>query len=152
MCCSLQWDEANIALTEIQKDSLMKIDEPKTPFVRYNAETDTVEGGAYLTCEDGRWELITQPCLDIPNLDLYGRNIRDAPVTAEPALPSEPQSPNRRRLSFNSRDGSTSSRSTSFNLADSARNGIRAIQQEMTDEVHEDEEMDPEGESLISRP
>lgn len=44
---SLQWDEANIALTEIQKDSLMKINEPKTPFVRYNAETDTVEGGAY---------------------------------------------------------------------------------------------------------
>ena len=42
---SLQWDEANIALTEIQKDSLMKITEPKTPFVRYNAETDEIEGG-----------------------------------------------------------------------------------------------------------
>ncbi|KAF9450679.1 hypothetical protein P691DRAFT_664822, partial [Macrolepiota fuliginosa MF-IS2] len=44
----LQWDEENLALTEIQKDSLMKITEPKTPFVRYNAETDTVEGGASL--------------------------------------------------------------------------------------------------------
>lgn len=43
---SLQWDEENIALTEIQKDSLMKITEPKTPYVRYNAETDTFEGGA----------------------------------------------------------------------------------------------------------
>jgi protein phosphatase inhibitor 2 len=32
-------------LTEIQKDSLMKITEPKTPYVRYNAETDQVEGG-----------------------------------------------------------------------------------------------------------
>ncbi|KAJ6616219.1 hypothetical protein B0H10DRAFT_2037883 [Mycena sp. CBHHK59/15] len=42
---SLQWDEENLALTEIQKDSLMKITEPKTPYVRYNAETDTVEGG-----------------------------------------------------------------------------------------------------------
>lgn len=42
---SLQWDEQNIALTEIQKDSLMKITEPKTPFVRYNAETDEFEGG-----------------------------------------------------------------------------------------------------------
>jgi hypothetical protein len=42
---SLQWDEANIALTEIQKDSLMKITEPKTPYVRYNPETDEVEGG-----------------------------------------------------------------------------------------------------------
>lgn len=45
---SLQWDEENLALTEIQKDSLMKITEPKTPYVRYNAETDTVEGGTNL--------------------------------------------------------------------------------------------------------
>lgn len=43
---SLQWDEENIALTEIEKDSLMKITEPKTPYVRYNAETDTIEGGS----------------------------------------------------------------------------------------------------------
>src|SRR5712671_6129811 len=42
---SLQWDEANIALTELQKDSQMKITEPKTPYVRYNAELDEVEGG-----------------------------------------------------------------------------------------------------------
>ena len=42
---SLQWDEENLALTEIQKDSLMKITEPKTPYVRYNAETDEIEGG-----------------------------------------------------------------------------------------------------------
>ena len=42
---SLQWDEENLALTEAQKDSQMKITEPKTPYVRYNAETDTVESG-----------------------------------------------------------------------------------------------------------
>lgn len=42
---SLQWDEENLALTEAQKDSQMKITEPKTPYVRYNAETDEVEGG-----------------------------------------------------------------------------------------------------------
>jgi hypothetical protein len=46
LCSSLQWDEENIALTEIQKDSLMKITEPKTPYVRYNALTDEVEGGS----------------------------------------------------------------------------------------------------------
>jgi hypothetical protein len=40
----LTWDEENLALTEIGKDSLMKITEPKTPYVRYNAELDTVEG------------------------------------------------------------------------------------------------------------
>lgn len=45
---SLQWDEENLALTEAQKDSQMKITEPKTPYVRYNAETDTVDGGASL--------------------------------------------------------------------------------------------------------
>src|ERR1700733_15084739 len=42
---SLQWDEENIALTELQKDSQMKITEPKTPYVRYNAELDEIEGG-----------------------------------------------------------------------------------------------------------
>ncbi len=46
-CSSLQWDEENLALNEAQKDSQMKITEPKTPYVRYNAETDTIEGGAY---------------------------------------------------------------------------------------------------------
>lgn len=46
---SLQWDEENLSLTEIQKDSLMKITEPKTPYVRYNAETDEIiEGGLYI--------------------------------------------------------------------------------------------------------
>lgn len=29
-------------LTEAQKDSTMKVDEPKTPFIRYNPETDEV--------------------------------------------------------------------------------------------------------------
>ena len=32
-------------MTEAQKDSQMKITEPKTPYVRYNAETDEFEGG-----------------------------------------------------------------------------------------------------------
>jgi len=38
----LAWDEANLSLNDLQKDSTMKIDEPKTPYVRYNAETDQV--------------------------------------------------------------------------------------------------------------
>ncbi|KAI8380385.1 hypothetical protein BD560DRAFT_388098 [Blakeslea trispora] len=38
----LRWDEANLELTESQKDSTMKVDEPKTPYVRYDHETDQV--------------------------------------------------------------------------------------------------------------
>ncbi|KAI8062785.1 uncharacterized protein B0P05DRAFT_581150 [Gilbertella persicaria] len=38
----LRWDEANLELTESQKDSTMKVDEPKTPYVRYDATTDQV--------------------------------------------------------------------------------------------------------------
>ncbi|GAA5991395.1 hypothetical protein JCM10908_003291 [Rhodotorula pacifica] len=38
----LAWDEANLSLNDLQKDSTMKITEPKTPYVRYNAETDEV--------------------------------------------------------------------------------------------------------------
>ncbi|KAJ1648465.1 hypothetical protein J3B02_003090 [Coemansia erecta] len=36
----LRWDEDNIRTTEAQKDSKMKVDEPKTPFMRYNPELD----------------------------------------------------------------------------------------------------------------
>lgn len=38
----LKWDEDNLMLTEQQKNSTMKIDEPKTPYIRYNAETDHI--------------------------------------------------------------------------------------------------------------
>ncbi|KAK3832781.1 MAG: hypothetical protein J3R72DRAFT_527316 [Linnemannia gamsii] len=38
----LKWDEENLIITEAQKDSTMKIDEPKTPFVHYDHELDRV--------------------------------------------------------------------------------------------------------------
>ncbi|BGO88518.1 hypothetical protein NBRC10512_003384 [Rhodotorula toruloides] len=38
----LAWDETNLSLNDLQRDSTMKITEPKTPYVRYNAETDEV--------------------------------------------------------------------------------------------------------------
>ena len=40
----MQWDEQNLAETEIQKDSLMKITEPKTPYAkRYDPTEDEEE-------------------------------------------------------------------------------------------------------------
>jgi len=140
---SLQWDEENLALTEIQKDSLMKITEPKTPYVRYNAETDEVEG-------------------DIPDLDLSGRFTEPTPTgLTSPTFPPSPISttgadnsgPSSRRTSLSStgrsgslgRSGSgASSRSTSFNLPSDARKEIRADSREPGDEVGEGEEMDEE--------
>ena len=43
-CCSdrLKWDEENLIITEAQKDSTMKIDEPKTPYVHYDHELDKI--------------------------------------------------------------------------------------------------------------
>lgn len=38
----LKWDEANLEYNEGQKDSTMKIDEPKTPYIRYDPEKDEV--------------------------------------------------------------------------------------------------------------
>ncbi|KAJ7437103.1 hypothetical protein B0H11DRAFT_2108501 [Mycena galericulata] len=147
---SLQWDEENLALTEIQKDSLMKITEPKTPYVRYNAETDTVEG-------------------EIPNLDLNGQYVwTNGTSTSNPASPialpsptgADASGPSSRRTSFSSagrsgsvgRSGSASgrsgsgnsSRSTSFNLPNEARREIRADGRETGEEVELDEEMDEE--------
>ncbi|KAJ1963371.1 hypothetical protein GGI12_002090 [Dipsacomyces acuminosporus] len=36
----LRWDEDNIRVTEAQKDAKMKVDEPPTPYIRYNPELD----------------------------------------------------------------------------------------------------------------
>ncbi|KAF9651738.1 hypothetical protein BDM02DRAFT_3110199 [Thelephora ganbajun] len=142
----LQWDEENLALTEAQKDSQMKITEPKTPYVRYNAETDEFEG-------------------DIPSLDLAGNNsgvsspILQSPVSAEPP-PSPPVSPHRTSFSsgingrsssgsIRSRSGS-SSRSTSFSLPNEAKDEISlpgrrtGPDDEDDEEVEEEEEMDEE--------
>ena len=38
----VKWDEVNLNLNEVNRESTMKITEPKTPYVRYNAETDEV--------------------------------------------------------------------------------------------------------------
>ncbi|KAF9092224.1 hypothetical protein BGX23_004494 [Mortierella sp. AD031] len=38
----LKWDEEKLTITEAQKDSKMKIDEPKTPFIHYDHELDRV--------------------------------------------------------------------------------------------------------------
>jgi hypothetical protein len=44
-------------LTEAQKDSTMKVDEPKTPFIRYNPETDVATiDGKY--CEVDGWRIM----------------------------------------------------------------------------------------------
>ncbi|KAJ3202456.1 hypothetical protein HDU82_007346 [Entophlyctis luteolus] len=40
----LRWDEDNILITEAQKNSTMKITEPKTPFIHYNMSTDEIVG------------------------------------------------------------------------------------------------------------
>ncbi|RDB20006.1 Protein phosphatase inhibitor 2 [Hypsizygus marmoreus] len=139
---SLQWDEENLALTEIQKDSLMKITEPKTPYVRYNALTDEVEG-------------------EIPSFDLDGHYIppsrgrsTSSPIQSVSSTGADTSGPSSPRTSISSlgrsgsasgRSGSaTSSRSTSFSLPSDARHEIRADSREPGEEVEFEEEMDEE--------
>ncbi|KAI6127396.1 hypothetical protein EDD16DRAFT_1552731 [Pisolithus croceorrhizus] len=135
---SLQWDEDNLALTEVQKDSLMKITEPKTPYVRYNADTDEIEG-------------------DIPNLDLCAR--ANSPTTySQPESPTSviASSPSSRRASLSSvgRNSSgrsasvTSSRSTSFNLPNEARKELRPVNDTPQGEGPEEEEDDDDDEEM----
>ncbi|KAI0340749.1 hypothetical protein BDW22DRAFT_1333491 [Trametopsis cervina] len=134
----LQWDEENLALTEAQKDSQMKITEPKTPYVRYDAETDTVDG-------------------EIPQLDLgvaASMLPRSFSPTSSVAATDGESGPPSRRTSFssNGRTASSgggpgsrsSSRSTSFNLPNDARDVIRLDGRQPGDEVEFDEEMDEE--------
>ncbi|KAG1873571.1 hypothetical protein DFJ58DRAFT_676424 [Suillus subalutaceus] len=135
---NLQWDEENLALTEIQKDSLMKITEPKTPYVRYNAETDQIEG-------------------DIPSLDLGGHTpmeyLSSSPRSVSPTG-ADTSGPSSRRTSLSSAGrapsgrsasiASSRSRSTSFNLPSEAKAEIRSAYGEPGEEVEVDEEMDEE--------
>jgi len=118
---SLQWDEENLALTELQKDSQMKITEPKTPYVRYNAELDEVEG-------------------EIPGFDL-GRSSLPTPPPASPS-PIEPSSPRRPSFSSGKRPGrsgsGSSSRSASFNIP------TEDLQGQVEEESSDEEPMTPE--------
>ncbi|KAI0247180.1 hypothetical protein BJV78DRAFT_1157380 [Lactifluus subvellereus] len=120
----LQWDETNLALTELQKDSQMKITEPKTPYVRYNAELDEVEGAD----------------ADIPAFDLGRSSAPSPPPTSPP--PIDPPSPRRASFSTGTRPGrsssGSSSRSTSFSIPSDFQRG--EIQVESSDE----EAMSPE--------
>jgi len=131
---SLQWDEANLALTEIQKDSLMKITEPKTPYVRYNAETDEVEG-------------------DIPGLDLGG--FHASPPGGTTSALDDTSAPSSRRTSLSSTgrpagslsggSGSgKSSRSTSFSLPEGIKGKVPKDGRDLGGEVASDDELDPD--------
>jgi len=114
----------------------MKITEPKTPYVRYNAETDTFEG-------------------DIPDFSLSSdkgtaespRAMSQSPTFVETSLPS----PRRPSFSAPSRPGvsgrsgsASSSRSTSFNLPGDVRGDIVPAEGDIGDEVELEEEMDEE--------
>ena len=146
----------------------MKITEPKTPYVRYNAETDEFEGGEAGPCFFSASARISSPffsaILDIPSLDLAGNNsgvdspILQSPVSTEQPPPSPPVSPHRTSFSsgvngrsssgsVRSRSGS-SSRSTSFSLPNEAKGEILSQRRATSpddEEVEEEEEMDEEG-------
>jgi protein phosphatase inhibitor 2 len=161
----LQWDEENLSLTEIQKDSLMKITEPKTPYVRYNPETDEIiEGGLY-RFGSSFLLLLKQFWLDIPALELelsattLGGARSASPAVSISTTGANASGPSSRRTSISSigrpgtamsaRSGTASSRSTSFSLPNDARSAIRADGRSPGEEVEFDEIMDEECEFMI---
>ncbi|THH12267.1 hypothetical protein EW145_g117 [Phellinidium pouzarii] len=137
----LQWDEQNLALTEIQKDSLMKITEPKTPL-----------------CDP--YIISSQSHEDIPTLDLGDKASSSTSYSASPietrfssrGTTPDPSENGSRRTSFSStgkpslsgRSGSgSSSRSTSFSLPNEASGKVLQSPPGERGEV-EEEEMDEE--------
>ena len=162
----------------------MKITEPKTPFVRYNAELDIVENleGPFSSKTalsfSGNYLIPLFLLIDIPKFNLDRRN-SNPPTPSSPAfnhsasnagkldgqqtmspeaqtaeLPAAPGS-EERRASFAAKQRSSStgsrssSRSTSFHLPDEDRVRLRRKNAEEGEVVDgEDDELDPEGESL----
>ncbi|SGY35690.1 BQ5605_C002g01792 [Microbotryum silenes-dioicae] len=92
---ALVWDEGNLALNELQKDSTMKISEPKTPYVRYDAETDTV------------MDLDKIPGFELGQADAVAEG--DDPTLPVHTTPPSPGTSSRRGSESNSRRGSESS-------------------------------------------
>ena len=70
----LKWDEANLYLTEQQKSSTMKINEPKTPYTRrYDPAEDPSDdeaGGDQMAIDNPDEDTIMAGIDDIPGLDL----------------------------------------------------------------------------------
>jgi len=112
----------------------MKITEPKTPYVRYNAETDEIEG-------------------EIPNLDL-GHRYESPPQSPEPPpspTGADTSGQSSRRTSFSSSGrpsgrsaSSSSSRSTSFSLPNDSKRDLRTPGDPTGEEVEGEEIMDEE--------
>ncbi|KAI7961190.1 hypothetical protein MJO28_001679 [Puccinia striiformis f. sp. tritici] len=100
----LTWDEPNLALNDLNRDSTMKITEPKTPFVRYNAETDEVMNLESIPDFDlGRASSTASTLTQLVN------NSGQEPMTTEARLnPEIPLIPMRRFSSSSSRRGSGS--------------------------------------------
>ena len=139
----------------------MKITEPKTPYVRYNAETDEIiEGGLYI-CGSPFLLLLKRSWLDIPALELelsatsLGGARSASPTISISTTGADASGPSSRRTSISSigrpgtamsaRSGSgASSRSTSFSLPNDARSAIRADRRSPGEEVEFDGEMDEE--------
>ena len=73
----LKWDEANLYLTEQQRDSTMKITEPKTPYAKqYDPTEDEVEMSALDTqdlmvdeLDEAKGKRVRKE-MDIPDIDL----------------------------------------------------------------------------------
>jgi len=160
----LTWDEENLALTEVQKDSLMKITEPKTPYVRYNAELDEVENMGDIPSLNLNRD---QSSSSNPTTPVSGSFPPSESPRADPALLADEKAKtdantvaNARRPSFSlpsktrsgsASAGSTSSRSTSFHLPEDDRKKLKKKTQEggaatENGEV-EEEEMDEEAQA-----
>ena len=144
----------------------MKITEPKTPYVRYNPETDEIiEGGLYI-CGSSFLLLLKQFWLDIPTLELelsattLGGARSASPANSISTTGANASGPSSRRTSISSigrpgtamstrSESGASSRSTSFSLPNDARSAIRADRRSPGEEVEFDEEMDEECGSII---
>ncbi|KAH9472467.1 hypothetical protein Pst134EA_003078 [Puccinia striiformis f. sp. tritici] len=105
----LTWDEPNLALNDLNRDSTMKITEPKTPFVRYNAETDEVMNLESIPDFDlGRASSTLSTAAASTSTQLVN-NSGQEPMTTEARLnPEIPLIPMRRFSSSSSRRGSGS--------------------------------------------
>jgi len=145
----------------------MKITEPKTPFVRYNAELDTVDN--WEDIDIPRWDLDRQNSNPTTPTSLAFNDCASnaskadgqqtmSPEVQPPELPQASEPPvsagsEERRASFAAKQRSSStgsrssSRSTSFHLPDEDRMRLRRKTEGGEAVDGEDDELDPEAQA-----
>jgi len=158
----LTWDEENIAAAETERGTLMKIDEPKTPFVRYQPELENEDGDvpsfqlddqapSSPTGTSFRERTAENTLANAGRTQPFPSSPSGSPSVLRTPVRSSSSDRGSRRPSFSTTRSGSSSRSTSFSLTledlgrtEFREGGLGLVRDENDTAVEDEEALDAE--------